>query len=60
MTNKHCPPHYCDNQGTCHYCGLLMEPAWWDLYVNGPPSAKKAGGRTQKAARTQTKKGKRT
>lgn len=23
-----CPPHYCDNQGYCHYCGIVMEPSW--------------------------------
>ena len=25
---ERCPPHYCDNQGLCHYCGILMEPDW--------------------------------
>jgi hypothetical protein len=28
LTPDRCPPHYCDNQGVCHYCGVLMEPDW--------------------------------
>ena len=31
--SKHCPPHYCDNQGLCHYCGMLMEPDWYEHYA---------------------------
>jgi hypothetical protein len=23
-----CPPHYCDNQGVCHYCGVVMNADW--------------------------------
>ena len=26
-------PHYLDNQGLCHRCGILLEPAWWDHYI---------------------------
>lgn len=52
MTKAKPCPHYCDNQGFCHRCGILMEPYLYDLYLNGPPKppAKK---------RTKTKKGKR-
>ena len=31
-----CPPHYCDNQGLCHYCGILMEPEWYRAYAGEP------------------------
>jgi hypothetical protein len=33
-----CPPHYCDNQGLCHYCGMVMEPDWWAAYTGGTDS----------------------
>ncbi len=26
-------PHYLDNQGLCHQCGILLEPAWWAHYT---------------------------
>lgn len=26
-------PHYLDNQGLCHYCGIVMDPAWWAHYT---------------------------
>ena len=26
-------PHYLDNQGLCHNCGILMEPEWWNHYT---------------------------
>lgn len=25
--------HYCDNQGICHYCGIVMEPEWYAHYI---------------------------
>jgi hypothetical protein len=28
--------HTLDNQGLCHWCGELLEPDFWDHYVNGP------------------------
>ena len=30
-----CPPHYCDNQGYCHYCGIVMEPDWNEQAESG-------------------------
>lgn len=28
-----CRQHYCDNQGLCHYCGIVMEPDWYAHYL---------------------------
>ncbi len=30
-----CTEHYADNQGLCHRCGVMVEPDWYDAYVNG-------------------------
>lgn len=35
-----CDEHYCDNQGRCHNCGILMELDWWDWYINGDAKEK--------------------
>lgn len=35
-----CKTHYVDNQGLCHYCGLLMEPDWYEHYLHGTPTEK--------------------
>lgn len=37
---ERCPPHYCDNQGLCHYCGIILEPSWFTL-TNTPPKPAK-------------------
>ena len=28
--------HCVDNQGLCHWCGVLLNPEWWSFYVDGP------------------------
>jgi len=35
-----CKSHYVDNQGLCHYCGLIMEPGWYEHYLHGTPTEK--------------------
>ena len=36
VTNCKDGNHCVDNQGLCHWCGILLNPEWWSFYVDGP------------------------
>lgn len=42
--------HLLDNQGLCHWCGLLLEPYWWPIAESPPyPMTIDIGAATEKA-----------